>query len=80
MTQTAIADKETGSRPTDPGKRGRPALEPTDTITVRLPVTVLEVINRRAGKANMGPTIWLAREIHNEVVRRHHKTKAERKT
>lgn len=75
-----VTDKETDSRPTDLPKRGRPALEPTDTITVRLPVSTLDIIKRRAAKANMGPSIWLAeRVIHHEVVRSHH-PKAKRKT
>ena len=52
-------------------KRGRPALEPTERITVRLPLTTLEVVHRRARKAGMAPSAWLARIIHHEAVRNH---------
>lgn len=59
---------------TCPQKRGRPKLEPTDRITIRLPVKVLDIINRRAEKAHMRPSVWLAeRCIQHEVVRSHHR-------
>ena len=72
-----VTNSEAVSRPTDPAKRGRPALEPTETITVRLPVSTLDIIKRRAEKAHMAPSVYLAeRVIFHEVVRSHHpKTK-----
>ena len=80
MTQTTVDGNKTDSRPTDSPKRGRPALEPTRIFPVRLPVSTIEIINRRAGKASMGPSVWLARVIRHEVVRRHYSTKANQKT
>ena len=80
MTVNDVADINDVSSPTDPGKRGRPALEPTQRITLRLPVSTMEILNRRAAKAHMVPSVYLAeRVIHHEVVRRHYLTKAERK-
>ena len=55
--------------------RGRPRAEPTERITVRLPVKVLDVVRRRAEKASMEPSVWLARVIHHEAFRSHHKRK-----
>lgn len=53
---------------------GRPALEPTETITLRLPKSTMDIIRRRAEGAHMSPGIWLAqRIIPNEVVRKHKK-------
>ena len=75
-----VANKQGPASTIAPAKRGRPALEPTERISLRLPVSTLEIINRRAKKANMPPSVYLAeRVIHHEVVRRHYLTKAERK-
>jgi len=55
-------------------KRGRPCLTPTETITLRIPTPVMDIIRRRAGSVGMSPGIWLVeRVIRNEVVRRHRK-------
>ena len=64
------------NRPSARPRRGRPALEPTETITVRLPVSVMDIIRRRAEKAHMVPSVYLAeRVIHHEVVRKHYRSK-----
>ncbi len=64
------------NRPSARPKRGRPALEPTERLSVRLPVSVMDVIRRRAKKANMAPSVYLAeRVIHHEVVRNHNRRK-----
>ena len=68
------------NRPSARPRRGRPALEPTERITVRLPVSTLEIIRRRAEKANMPASVYLAeRVIYHEVVRKHYVSKAKRK-
>jgi len=55
-------------------KGSRPKLTPTETITLRIPTPVMDVIRRRAAYSNMTPTIWLyERVIRNEVVRQHGK-------
>ncbi len=73
MNVTPIYDS---NRPSARPRRGRPALVPTEVITVRLEVSVMDVIRRRAKKANMGPSIYLAeRVIHHEVVRKHYRSK-----
>lgn len=58
---------------------GRPKLAPTELITIRLPITTLEIIQRRSAKAHMPPSVYLAeRVIHHEVVWKHYLTKAEK--
>ena len=75
------SNKYDADRPASTSKRGRPTLEPTERISLRLPVKVLEIIARRAEKAHMGVSVYLAeRVIYHEVVRRHYLTKADRKT
>lgn len=65
-------NQEMDQGPAPARKRGRPRLEPTAVISVRLPLRVLAIIQRRAAKANMSPGVYLAqRVIHNEVVRKH---------
>ncbi len=57
----------------EPTHRGRPRLDPTVLFSIRLPITVITIIERRADKAHMGVSPWLARVIHHEAVRSHHK-------
>ena len=53
---------------------GRPALVPTETITLRISTPVMNIIRRRAKDSGMSPGIWLVeRVIRNEVVRTHKK-------
>lgn len=53
---------------------GRPRLTPTETITLRIPTPVMDIIRRRAADSQMTPTIWwYERVIRNEVVRKHKK-------
>ena len=64
------------NRPYARPRRGRPALEPTERITVRLPVSVMDVVRRRAKKAHMPDSVYLAeRVIYHEVVRKHYRLK-----
>ncbi len=67
------------NKPTARPRRGRPALEPTERITVRLSVKTMDIIRRRATKAHMPPSVYLSeRVIHHEVVRKHYLTKREK--
>lgn len=52
---------------------GRPCQEPTEVVSIRLPVKTIELIQRRAGKARMPISVYLAnRVIYHEVIRSHH--------
>ena len=65
------------NRPSARPRRGRPVLVPTETITVRLPVSVMDIVRRRAKKAHMPESVYLAeRVIYHEVVRKHYKRKS----
>lgn len=52
---------------------GRPARPPTKTLGVRLPLTTVTVIKRRAGKAGIPVSEYLIRVIDHEVLRNHNK-------
>ena len=56
--------------------QGRPALEPTDVVRLRLPKRIIAIIQRRAAKMNKSISVYLADQvIHHEVVRKHYLTK-----
>jgi hypothetical protein len=42
---------------------GRPKREPTTTLTLRLPMRIMEVIKIRARLAHMSPGVWLVERI-----------------
>ena len=59
-------------------KTGRPKGDSTELITLRLPVTTMEIIKRRAEAANMEPSVWLReRVIYHEVLRSHGKRRTQ---
>ena len=43
--------------------QGRPALEPTDVVRLRLPKRIIAIIQRRAAKMNKSISVYLADQL-----------------
>ena len=59
--------------------RGQPRREATGVLLIRLPLTMIAVIERRAKKAHMAPSVYLAERVIWDAVMRDHDAKRKRR-